>query len=260
MWVEYINVNKQVLYKAKRKIARKNLDICAKYLKQWKYFQQTIIPHQKKQEIEKNNFVKRRLLRTWIDQLNLKRKLKHSEEKASKLYSGTLKKWIFNHLAKLRQKRKQLRIKSNIIKTKNLHSKTVKFFSGWNRLYRNNIESKREAFEARREALYTYFQSWKKFHNMTVVKKMHTKALERHLTRAIKDQTINVFHGWVHYTRLRKRNRDVLDLFSSRRRLSIYKGVMFELMKYARQSLKQHVTKLQAKSALLEVILVMYSE
>lgn len=244
--------NKKNLERAQRRINRKNRDITAKYLKFWKHFLKVVVPARKKQEEKKETFIKKRLLNTWKTQFQLRQQIKISSEQALQLYNKNLSKKIFKHLAKLRIKRKQLHYFKNVIATKHENLTQSKYFSGWNKLFKHNEEARRQAREERREGLYTYFQAWKKFRNACIIQKIKDHNLEKHLARAERNKVTSVLFGWFNYTRLKKRNREVLELMAAKKKFSLYKAVLFELMKNSRTSLKQNMARILAKSALLE--------
>jgi len=77
--------------------------------------------------------------------------------------------------------------------------------------------------------------------------------LERHLARVEKNIKENILFGLRDLTRLHKRNRGVLELFAARKRQTYYKSFFYELLKETKQSLKQNMARVLAKTALLQV-------
>lgn len=80
--------------------------------------------------------------------------------------------------------------------------------------------------------------------------------MERHLAKIEKNIKENILFGLRDLTLLHKRNRGVLELFAARKRQTFYKSFFYELLKETKQSLKQNMGRILAKTALLEVSLL----
>ncbi len=240
------------MQKAQKKIARKKKDLVTKHFKAWKIFLKNILPAKRKQEELKETFIKKRLLNVWKTQLQLKLRLKSSLEDAVNLYHKNLTKRVVKHLAKLKQKKKQLHFYKNALTTKHQTLTTNKFFSTWSNLFQKITKTRKQEQEHRKGELTIYFGAWKTFDKEAKRKKTRNIRLERHLERVTQAQVENVLFGWFNYVRLKKRNQGVLELFAARKRLGLYKAVFYELVKGVKVTLRQKVAKMESKSAYLE--------
>jgi len=136
--------NLKILQKAQRKINRKNQEIVAKHLKAWKSFLRQYLPAQRREEEKKETFIKKRLLKVWKNQYQLKQKLKASLEIAFNLYNKNLCKRVVKHLAKLRLKKKQLYFYKNVLSTKHSTLTMQKYFGTWSNLYQGITQARKQ--------------------------------------------------------------------------------------------------------------------
>lgn len=244
--------NLKTLQKAQRKIERKNKEIVIKHLKAWKLFMNQFLPAQRREQEKKETFIKKRLLKVWKNQYQLKQNFKTSLEKASSLYEKNLCKRVVRHLAKLRLKKKQLYFYKNVLSTTHSTLTMQRFFGNWSNLFKGITQARKQALEERKTELSIYLTAWKQFHKETIIKKTRKQTLERHLGRVERSIKENILFGLRDVTRLNQRNRGVLELFAARKRKNLCKVFLFELVKETKQGLKQNMARVLAKTALLE--------